>query len=136
MRVNWMKDRVEQNQFEVCWEPAITNLGDYHTKRHGPAHHRTVRPICTHQYGKSPETLQGCVNILREEELAKKRRQSPAAKPAGEERQPPAIKKLARVQPLSKPLKPRQTRVRTIVKPLQAHTSADLGRSRISPIVL
>ena len=136
MRVNWLKDRVEQNQFEVYWEPAITNLGDYHTKRHGPAHHRTVRPIYTHQYGKSPETLQGCVNILREEELAKQRRQSPAAKPAGEERQPPAIKKLARVQPLSKPLKPRQTRVRAIVEPPQAHTSATLEQSRISPIVL
>ena len=76
------------------------------------------------------------VNILREEELAKKRRQSPAAKPAGEERQPPAIKKLARMQPLSKPLKPRQTRVRAIVGPLQAHASATLGQPRISPTVL
>ena len=70
----------------------------------------------------------GCVNTLREGELAKKRRQSPAAKPAGEERQPPAIKKLARVQPLSEPLKPRQTRVRATVGPPQAHTSATLGQ--------
>ena len=65
MRLNWMKDRVARGEFHVYWESAETNLADYPTKHHSPTHHRTVRPIWTHQPGKSPETMQGCVNILK-----------------------------------------------------------------------
>ena len=40
MRASWMKDRIEQGQFDVYWEEAATNKGDLHTKRHPPSHFR------------------------------------------------------------------------------------------------
>ena len=64
-RLHWMKDRVAQGQFDVHWESAETNLADHASKHHSPAHHRKVRPICTHQGSKSPSTVQGCVNTLK-----------------------------------------------------------------------
>ena len=79
MRLNWMKDRVEQGQCGACWGPAAANLADYPTKHHPPTHHRTVRPICTHQGGHSPTTVQGCVNMLKG--LAATRHKSPADDP-------------------------------------------------------
>jgi hypothetical protein len=44
MRFYWVKDRVEQEQFNVGWAPGNTNLGDYFTKHHSPAHHKRMRP--------------------------------------------------------------------------------------------
>jgi hypothetical protein len=44
----WVKDRVEQNQFNVGWAPGDTNMGDYFTKHHSPAHHKRMRPYCLH----------------------------------------------------------------------------------------
>jgi hypothetical protein len=44
MRFYWIKDIVEQKQFNVGWAPCITNLGDYFTKHHSPAHHKRMRP--------------------------------------------------------------------------------------------
>ena len=79
MRLNWVEDRVEQGQHGACWGPAATNLADYPAKHHPPTHHRTVRPICTHQAEHSPTTMQGCVNAL--EGLAATRHESPADKP-------------------------------------------------------
>ena len=79
MQLNWMKDRVEQGQYDVYWGPAATNLADYPTKHHPPTHHRTVRPIYTHQGEQSPTTMQGCVNILKG--LAATRHKSPAGNP-------------------------------------------------------
>jgi hypothetical protein len=40
----WFKDRVEQDHFNVGWEPGITNMGDYFTKYHSPVHHKRMRP--------------------------------------------------------------------------------------------
>jgi hypothetical protein len=37
-RFDWVKDRVEQDQFNVGWAPDDTNMGDYLTKHHSPAH--------------------------------------------------------------------------------------------------
>ena len=48
MRFYWIKDRTRQGQFLVYWRPGITNLADYHTKHHSPAHHRLVRPSFLH----------------------------------------------------------------------------------------
>jgi hypothetical protein len=42
MRFYWVKDRVEQEQFNVGWAPGDTNLGDYFTKHHSP------ESKCTH----------------------------------------------------------------------------------------
>jgi hypothetical protein len=44
IRFYWIKDRVEQKQFNVGWAPGDTNLGDYFTKHHSPAHHKRMRP--------------------------------------------------------------------------------------------
>lgn len=45
MRFYWVKDRVKQGQFHIFWMPGDTNLADYWTKHHPPAHHRAMRPI-------------------------------------------------------------------------------------------
>ena len=48
MRFYWVKDRIAQGQFKFFWKPGKSNLADYFTKFHSPAHHiamRTVYPI-------------------------------------------------------------------------------------------
>ena len=63
-RFYWVQDRVEQGEFRVFWSPGKENLADYYTKYHSPATHRKLRPIYTYIEGKSPTTMQGCVEIL------------------------------------------------------------------------
>jgi hypothetical protein len=48
MQFYCIKDRVEQNQFNVRWAPSDTNMGDYFTKHHLPAHHKCMRPYYLH----------------------------------------------------------------------------------------
>jgi hypothetical protein len=48
MRLYWVKDRVEQDQFNVGWTPGDTNMGDYFTKHNYPAHHKRMRPYYLH----------------------------------------------------------------------------------------
>ena len=48
MNFHWVKDRVSQKEFLVFWRPGHSNLGDYATKHHSPAHHILVRPIYLH----------------------------------------------------------------------------------------
>ena len=43
MRFEWLKDRESKNQFRFFWRSGKTNLADYFTKHHPPAHHRNVR---------------------------------------------------------------------------------------------
>ena len=43
MRFYWIRDRVKQNQFRIFWEKGSSNLADYFTKHHTPAHHRKMR---------------------------------------------------------------------------------------------
>ena len=43
MRLNWLKDQEAQGQFKIYWRPGGTNLADYYTKHHLPAHHINVR---------------------------------------------------------------------------------------------
>ena len=64
MRFYWLKDRQEQDQFDIKWVPGKYNLADYFTKHHPGSHHRRVQPIYLYEAGKSPTTLQGCVEIL------------------------------------------------------------------------
>ena len=45
MRFYWLKDRVEQGQFKIFWEPGDENWADYFTKHHPLTHHMRVRPI-------------------------------------------------------------------------------------------
>jgi hypothetical protein len=53
MRFYWVQDRVRQKQLNVYWAPGATNMGDYHTKHHSPAHHIQMRPLHVHT-DKSP----------------------------------------------------------------------------------
>jgi hypothetical protein len=43
MRIHWLKCREAQGQFRVHWRPGKTNLADYFTKHHPPAHHVNIR---------------------------------------------------------------------------------------------
>ena len=44
MRFHWLRDRsVNQKQFRIYWRPGKTNLADYFTKHHSPAHHHNMR---------------------------------------------------------------------------------------------
>jgi hypothetical protein len=62
MRFYWVQDRVDQEQFRIYWAPGRTNLGDYFTKHHPPAHHRFMRPIILGQRAPPPalDPLRGC----------------------------------------------------------------------------
>ncbi len=43
MRIHWLKCRKAQGQFRIHWRPGKTNLADYFTKHHAPAHHVNIR---------------------------------------------------------------------------------------------
>ena len=65
MRHHWIRDRVNQGQFKVYWEPGQHNLADYPTKHHSGSHHRRVRPIYLYEGDASPTNVQGCVDLLK-----------------------------------------------------------------------
>jgi Reverse transcriptase (RNA-dependent DNA polymerase) len=44
MRFYWLRDRIEQKQFQVHWQPGSLNFADYFTKHHPPKHHQNIRP--------------------------------------------------------------------------------------------
>ena len=60
----WLKDRQEQGQFDITWEPGKHNLADYPTKHHAASHHRIVRGIYLFVPGQSPMNKKECVKIL------------------------------------------------------------------------
>ena len=68
MRFYWVKCRTRQKQFIVYWGPGTSNLADYHTKHHSPAHHRQMRPTYLHPTTEQLANtlasclLRGCVN--------------------------------------------------------------------------
>jgi hypothetical protein len=43
MHFHWLCDQEAQGQFKIYWQPGGTNLADYFTKHHPPAHHVNVR---------------------------------------------------------------------------------------------
>ena len=63
MRFYWLKDRQEQQQFDIHWAPGQVNLADYFTKHHPPTHHRALRPIYLFDNNKQLD-MQGCIKIL------------------------------------------------------------------------
>jgi len=66
MRFLWIIDRVEEGLFRIYWAPRVINLADYFTKKHQELYHQKVRPIYLYEEGKSPNSMQGCVEILRD----------------------------------------------------------------------
>ena len=73
MQINWLRNREAQGQFKIYWRPGKTNLADYFTKHHAPAHHVNVRAEFLTRVKDRAEarqtsvtsnkiaTLQGCV---------------------------------------------------------------------------
>jgi len=45
MRYYWLRDRENQNQFNMCWSKGDNNLGDYFTKYHPSTHHKRMRKL-------------------------------------------------------------------------------------------
>jgi hypothetical protein len=43
MGFHWLRNREAQGQFKIYWQPRRTNLANYSTKHHPPAHHVNVR---------------------------------------------------------------------------------------------
>jgi hypothetical protein len=41
--LHWLKDREAQEHFRIHWRPGKSNLADYWTKHHAPAHHINIR---------------------------------------------------------------------------------------------
>ena len=80
MRFYWVRDRVEQKQFEVRWRPGKTNLADYPTKHHTGQHHSQVRPIYLYNPDNSLRTVQGCIKILEGEHRAMRVQHAPPKK--------------------------------------------------------
>ena len=78
MRFCWLKDRVEQGQFKIFWEPGDENWADYFTKHHPPSHHIKVRPVYLKEKS-SPRDLQGCIDLIKGHQ--------PAGTKAGAQRQ-------------------------------------------------
>ena len=64
MRFYWLKDRVEQGQFKIFWEPGGENWAGYFTKRHPPSRHAKARPIYLKEKS-SPGGLQGCAGLVK-----------------------------------------------------------------------
>ena len=77
MRFYWLKDRVEQGQFKIFWEPGGGNWAGYFTKHHPPSHHIKVRPAYLKEKS-SPSGLQGRAGLAKGHQ--------PAGKKAGSQR--------------------------------------------------
>ena len=43
MRLHWLRDRVNQQQFEIYWMDGKCNYADYYSKHHAAAHHKKMR---------------------------------------------------------------------------------------------
>ena len=67
MRFYWIQDRTRQGQFLISWKPGSTNLSDYFTKNHSPAHRHIMQPTYLHPTTQLANAviyhiLRGCVN--------------------------------------------------------------------------
>ena len=84
MHFHWLRGREAQGQFNIYWRPGNTNLADYFTKHHAPAHHANVRAESltrvkdlaearqTRQSSDKITMLQGCVRQASLRELAQR----------------------------------------------------------------
>jgi hypothetical protein len=63
MRFYWVKDRVEQDQFNVGWAPGDTNMGYYFTKHHSSAHHKRMIPYYLNEK-QSPMIIHDTILVI------------------------------------------------------------------------
>ncbi len=59
----WMKDRINQGQFDLRWAPSKLNIADCFTKHHQPWHHRLMRHKCPQK--ANSVSARGCVSSTR-----------------------------------------------------------------------
>ena len=64
VRFYWLRDRAQQGQFYIFWDSGKNNLADFHTKHHPPCYHKINRPIQSYIEDLSPESLQGCIEMM------------------------------------------------------------------------
>ena len=50
MRYYWLRDRKNQQQFDIYWKPGSESEADYFTKHHPTSHHRQRRNRYVHDY--------------------------------------------------------------------------------------
>ena len=61
MNFYWLQDRESQLHFHFYWGPGTSNLADYHSKHHSPAHHRRMRPTYIYTQQQAPTYLAACL---------------------------------------------------------------------------
>jgi hypothetical protein len=64
MRFYWIKDRVNQGEFQVHWSKGDGNLADYFTKHHPPSHHIQMRPTYLQTSHVALQTGTECKGVL------------------------------------------------------------------------
>ena len=64
MRYYWLRDRTNQQQFDIQWEKGASNNADYYTKHHATKHHRAIRSRYVHDKQESINLLKNIHNIL------------------------------------------------------------------------
>jgi hypothetical protein len=52
MSFYWLRDRIEEKEFDVYWQPGTSNRADYFTKHHHPDIHSSLRT--TYYEGNTP----------------------------------------------------------------------------------
>ena len=46
MKLHWLRDKTNRNQFRVFWAKGAENLADYYSKYHSVAHEKRIRHAC------------------------------------------------------------------------------------------
>ena len=62
MRFYWIRDRVDQKQFQFYWRKGSENLADYFTKHHPASHHQRLRSRYLQQFDGA--TRQDSANLI------------------------------------------------------------------------
>ena len=81
VRFYWLRDRAHQGQFYIFWDSGKNNLADFFTKHHPPSYHKAMRPIQSYIEALSPESLQGCIEIMNKTQAGSKVGSNPNLKP-------------------------------------------------------
>ena len=64
MRYYWLRDRANQQQFNIYWEKGALNNADYYTKHHATKHHREIRPRYVRDKQNSINLLKNIHNLF------------------------------------------------------------------------
>ena len=65
VRFHWLRNREAQGQFRIYWRPGGTNLADYYTKHHPPAHHVNIRAEFSIRLKERSEAREGQTEQIR-----------------------------------------------------------------------